>query len=76
MGHGCPNTRHEKIISLGRVEIAERGSIHKLYMYLYLIHIIYNIYIYIILLYIYIIICLYISNIVHLVKHWSTSSYA
>ena len=25
MGHGCPNTRHEKIMALGRVETAERG---------------------------------------------------
>ncbi len=26
MGHGCPNTRHEKIMALGRAETAERGS--------------------------------------------------
>ena len=26
MGHGCPNTRHEKSMALGRAETAERGS--------------------------------------------------
>jgi len=26
IGQGCPNTRHEKIMALGRAERAERGS--------------------------------------------------
>jgi len=26
VGHGCPNTRHEKIMALGRAEMAERGG--------------------------------------------------
>jgi len=25
VGHGCPNTTHEKIMALGRAEMAERG---------------------------------------------------
>jgi len=26
VGHGCPNTRNEKIMALGRAEAAEKGS--------------------------------------------------
>jgi len=26
VGHGCPNTRHEKIMALDKAETAERGS--------------------------------------------------
>jgi len=26
VGHGCPNTMHERIMALGREDTAERGS--------------------------------------------------